>query len=138
MNERGRRALADARRGDVIVGSGVSLTPKLFGCPPRRVRLRRTPGWQVPSGVIIVARPTRWANPFRIGDPLVEDQAAAVARFEALLLCRRHGRELPSMPDYPSDEEIRRELGGHDLGCWCLDGSPCHALVLLRVSNEAR
>ena len=38
--------------------------------------------------------------------------------------------------DYPSDEEIRAELAGKDLACWCAPGKMCHADVLLRVANR--
>ncbi len=41
---------------------------------------------------------------------------------------------------YPSVEEIRRELAGKDLACWCPLPAPgksddCHAAVLLEVAN---
>ena len=36
---------------------------------------------------------------------------------------------------YPPIDEMRAELAGHDLACWCpLDG-PCHADVLLDLVN---
>ena len=41
---------------------------------------------------------------------------------------KRHG--------YPSDAEIKRELRGKNLACWCPDGGPCHADVLLEIANE--
>lgn len=34
---------------------------------PRRIRRRRTAGWQMPDGTIYVGRPSRWGNPFRLG-----------------------------------------------------------------------
>lgn len=33
---------------------------------PRRIQLRRTAGWRKPEGVVNVARPSRWGNPFAI------------------------------------------------------------------------
>lgn len=32
-------------------------------------------------------------------------------------------------------DDIRTELGGHDLACWCSLGAPCHADILLEVAN---
>lgn len=32
-------------------------------------------------------------------------------------------------------EDIRRELGGKDLMCWCPPELPCHADVLLEIAN---
>jgi len=102
---------------------------------PTRIQLRRTKGWRLPDGAVTVARPSRWGNPFRVGDPGIADRDEAVARFAALLAARRAGTEPPDAPAYPSDDEIRAELAGHDLACWCpLDG-PCHAETLLQIAN---
>ena len=41
-------------------------------------------------------------------------------------------------------DDVRRELTGRDLACWCSledehgDRVPCHADVLLRVANPSR
>lgn len=35
-------------------------------------------------------------------------------------------------------EEIRRELAGRDLACWCKPGDPCHGDVLLELANGPR
>lgn len=32
---------------------------------PERIRLSRERGWRKPEGAVVVARPTRWGNPFR-------------------------------------------------------------------------
>lgn len=34
---------------------------------PKRVQLRRTKGWRKPEGAIVVARPSKWGNPFPAG-----------------------------------------------------------------------
>jgi hypothetical protein len=52
--------------------------------------------------------------------------AKAIAYFDAAL---RTGE----LPYWVSD--VRRELAGKNLVCWCPIGSPCHADVLLRVAN---
>ena len=88
-----------------------------------RVQLRRTRGWRKPDGVIVVARPSRWGNPFRVG--VHGDRAACVARFADAL---RAGA-LPFTVD-----DVQRHLAGHDLACWCPLGDPCHADVLLDES----
>jgi hypothetical protein len=33
-------------------------------------------------------------------------------------------------------DDIRRELAGHDLACWCPLDQPCHADVLLDLANR--
>lgn len=99
---------------------------------PKRIQRKRTKGWRIPEGAVCVDRPTKWGNPF-YGDWLGD----AAAEFEKHLTIRRS----PSagwidLLGYPSDDEIRRELAGRDLVCWCPPDSPCHADVLLRIANE--
>jgi hypothetical protein len=94
---------------------------------PRRIQLRRTKGWRKPPDTVIVARPSRWGNPFPIGD--AADRAAAVAAFRA------HLAEPPERRRYPSDDEICAHLRGRDLACWCPPTGPCHGDVLLEIAN---
>jgi hypothetical protein len=107
---------------------------------PERIQLRRTKGFRLPPGASSVARPTRWGNPFRIGQelgppfsevfgPRVRDRAHAAEVFRA------HAR---SASGY--EALARRELAGRDLGCWCPlpgPGQPdaCHAAVLIELAN---
>jgi hypothetical protein len=35
---------------------------------PRRIQRRRTKGWKMPEGAVYVGRPTRWGNPWKLGD----------------------------------------------------------------------
>lgn len=107
---------------------------------PRRIRLSRAKGWRKPEGAVVVARPSRWGNPFRIGDRwgegdgdvyvevIVKDAEKAVAMFRDML-------RYPLRP-YPSDAEIVAALRGLDLCCWCPLDAPCHADVLLERANR--
>lgn len=36
---------------------------------PERIQLRRTKGWRKPESAIVVARPSKWGNPFKLGGP---------------------------------------------------------------------
>ena len=36
---------------------------------------------------------------------------------------------------YPKPDEIRAELAGKDLACWCPLDMACHADVLRRIAN---
>jgi Domain of unknown function (DUF4326) len=38
--------------------------------------------------------------------------------------------------EYVTVEDVRRELAGRDLACWCPLTEPCHADVLLEIANE--
>ena len=98
------------------------------------MQLHRTKGWRKPAGVVVVARPTKWGNPFRIGPGA--DRAKTVEQFVDALDRRREGARVAQLRSYPSDDEIREELAGRDLACWCpLDG-PCHADVLMVVASR--
>jgi hypothetical protein len=88
-----------------------------------RIQLSRRKGWRKPEGAVVVARPTRWGNPY----PVVNgDRAAAV---------REYWAHLATHPEMTA--AARRELAGRDLACWCPLDEPCHADVLLAVANGA-
>jgi hypothetical protein len=88
---------------------------------PCRIRLRRTKGWRKPPGAVVVARPTKWGNPYPV---------AIHGRDEAVRLHREH-----LLADHDLAAAARAELAGRDLACWCPAGEPCHADALLAVAN---
>jgi len=93
---------------------------------PTRVQLRRTKGWRKPEGTVVVARPTKWGNPFPFGTDDVPDRAASVAKYREWIM-RPEQAELRAA--------ARDELAGKPLACYCpLDG-PCHADVLIEIAN---
>lgn len=100
----------------------------------------------MPEGAVYVGRPTKWGNPIKWTDyPATRqteegDQHAvtpamrrrfAVTDFRATVQLAI-GRFI----GYPSADEIRRELAGSDLACWCPLDQPCHADVLLEIANS--
>lgn len=93
---------------------------------PSRIQLRRTKGWRKPPNTVLVSRPTKWGNPFKVGDPGIETNADAVARFQEVYW----GDAMSGIR-----QEIRRELRGKNLACWCKLGTPCHADVLIEIAN---
>lgn len=89
---------------------------------PERIQLSRRKGWRKPEGAVVVARPSMWGNPFPVVDG---DRAHAVEMFRTR-----------SVGFYPlTEQNIIYELGGRDLACWCPEGEPCHADVLLEIAN---
>jgi hypothetical protein len=93
---------------------------------PNRIQLRRSKGWRKPEGAVVVARPSRWGNPHRIDAPTVAAHRVSVDAYRADLLA---GRLEVTVDD------VRQELAGRDLACWCRADLPCHADVLLEVAN---
>jgi hypothetical protein len=114
---------------------------------PKRIQLSRKRGWRKPDGVVSVGRGTRWGNPFKLDGtidaryvnedvrdrlkarPVCGEMSAreAVAAFRLNLL---RGELSFSLDD------VRRELRGRDLACWCKPGEPCHADELIWYANE--
>lgn len=101
-------------------------------------RLREDYYKKLPKGAVLVARPTRWGNPFTIdpgmqpgviadGLTVEEAVARAVAEYRAWLRCAPRGIEVAAA--------ARRELGGRELYCYCRLYRPCHADVLAEVAN---
>ena len=118
-----------------------------FDCPmkPQRIQLRRKCGFNLQGcsqnfnglPAVHVARPGKWGNPFKVEsflpafdglkDAQAMAQAAAVQAFRQML---KDGRTAPF-----NLADIRIELRGKNLACWCKPGTPCHADVLLEIAN---
>jgi hypothetical protein len=116
---------------------------------PQRIQLSRKAGFNLQAASRAlnglparrVTRPGKWGNPFTIEETARRyglDAEAAQAR--AVSLCAQWLRgELDSglSPGTPLDrDEIRAELGGRNLACWCRPGTPCHADVLIALANS--
>lgn len=97
-----------------------------------------------PNGlpIVCITRGTKWGNPYvldlQIARGLDPDAVAAMRRtvvenfrknLLGLLPAPRH--VLPFTVD-----DVRRELRGKNLACWCAPGAPCHADVLLEIANS--
>lgn len=89
---------------------------------PIRVQLSRKKGRRKPENTVVVARPAKFGNPFVVD---AGDRARAVALF-----CTHAVGAWPF-----TVAEIRAELAGKNLACWCPLDQPCHADVLLRIAN---
>ena len=122
---------------------------------PHRVQLRRTKGWRKPDNTVVVARPTKWGNPFHVA-----------AKADTCGMWSVYFQRPPDADRYWCDEfdshseavaaavEFYREwategtdhylrvlvyaeaLRGKNLACWCPLDSPCHADVLLELANR--
>lgn len=128
---------------------------------PKRIQLSRQKGWRKPEGAVVVARPSKWGNPFVIrqrfsGAPqpyevvTVSDgpdgetaehwryaHSAAGAAAAAVELFELHIGPMGSY-EYDADRMAAlRALAGKDLACWCPLDQPCHADVLLELANGA-
>jgi hypothetical protein len=76
----------------------------------------------IPEDAVYVGRPSRWGNPFSIGPTCT--RADAVRKYKA------YTAEIPGFLT-----EIRSNLRGKDLVCWCAPKA-CHADILLEIANS--
>lgn len=134
---------------------------------PKRIQLRRTAGWRKPEGAIVVARPTKWGNPWRIvphrNNDFPRGEAALVVHVDGDRRAGPYPLHTPTpgvrgkpwtdgigapywavqyyrwhLEDHPGLIALARtELVGRDLACWCRLDQPCHADVLLEICREA-
>lgn len=116
---------------------GVPSLRRASGEGVRRIQLRRTKGWRKPANTVVVSRPSRWGNPYRptfaghvTGDPLCV--MLAVQKFQHELWAGHLGVTIA---------DVKRELRGKNLACWCPLPGPgqrdlCHASVLLELANR--
>lgn len=95
---------------------------------PIRIQLSREAGFDLQATSIAlnglpavnVARPSKWGNPYLIGEDGTREQC--VQMFKRWLMA------------HPKDTS---ELRDRNLACWCaFDGQPCHADVLLEIANS--
>lgn len=102
--------------------------------PPKRIQRQRTKGWRMPANTVYVGRPSKWGNPYRVGDAdlILRDRKltpkSCVRMFEWYL----EGKKLLNQKVAKDLKDLR----GKDLACWCSLDQPCHADVLLRIANE--
>lgn len=114
---------------------------------PKRIQRKRIKGWRMPGNAMSVTRPGKYGNPFKVGlyfkklssdwfiwmcgdsphfgDQIVRDAAHAIALFEEY-----------AQATLMRDPQWLELLCGKDLACFCKEGEPCHADVLLRLANQ--
>ena len=87
-------------------------------------RIKRYRGKPFPPHTKAVDRTSRWGNPYRVSKNLSGDKAVQMY-LEDLL----EGNLSFTV------EDVRRELAGWNLACYCEPGDPCHGDVLLAIAN---
>ena len=94
--------------------------------------MTRNKPWRADNpDAVIVARPTKWGNPYSI-DKFGSAKGA----------CDAYHYWLVGMPPSMMDDQAIsvmndiHELRGKDLACWCPLDQNCHADVLLKLANK--
>lgn len=127
---------------------------------PSGIQLRRSAGWHKPENTIVVARPSRWGNPYVVGTgqltwtgtklgpagyyhPADERHCHETVPPEVLTAAQavwlyRHDLQGALADPDPLHDELRQaldDLAGHNLACRCPPERPCHADALLDLAN---
>jgi hypothetical protein len=118
---------------------------------PRRIQLRRTKGWHLPTNARAVTRPHYFGNLYRIGDVYLVSDALPFPMPTARswegetgtpgLTAVRCADAATAVAWYRAWAPLALEpekvalLRGLDLACWCALDVPCHADVLLEIAN---
>lgn len=126
---------------------------KDFGpAKPGRVRLSRKRDHRIPKNTVVVARPSKYGNPFTMAsyramerDLCMPPAPDAEVRAELVHAFRNVLRLGPDSGYWQPDNCVAvlgilkaldaGELRGKNLACWCPLDQPCHADVLLELAN---
>ncbi|WP_295035579.1 DUF4326 domain-containing protein [uncultured Microbacterium sp.] len=111
--------------------------------------MSRRKGWRKPENTVVVARPSKWGNPFcvvrtdcslggmcwavALGGMVVQQHIDSQERARELAV--RFFRSWAEEEDH-HDLPDPAELAGKNLACWCPLDQPCHADVLLEIANR--
>jgi len=90
---------------------------------PQRIKRYRGKPFSLPH-TKAVDRTSRWGNPYKVTKTLPADLAVRMYRVDLL------EGDLPF-----TVEDVRRELAGWNLACYCDLGEPCHGDFLLEVAD---
>lgn len=126
---------------------------------PVRIQRKRTKGWRMPENTVYVGRPSKWGNPFIVGQILSDCvyrgergafpyQIIQMAEVDGFI-CSEYLEQVLTIQDalklYKAYILYEWEMSGDynpwkladkNLSCWCALDSPCHADILLELANK--
>lgn len=125
----------------------------------KRIQRKRIKGWKKPKNSIIVDRTSKWGNPFKLEGDMIYCDASHRRKILSPWVCfneHLYSKEDGIMqvidlyknwvtgsmddgqivrPPLFTIEDIKDELRGKDLICFCPINTPCHADILLEIAN---
>ena len=89
---------------------------------PKRIQRKRSKGWKMPENTKYVGRPSKWGNPYKVTTRLSLEKSLQM--YEELFT-------------YSEERinQVKEELRGKDLACFCSLDQKCHADILLKIAN---
>lgn len=100
----------------------------------KRIQRKRTRGWKMPPNTVYVGRPTKWGNPYKVG--------ALIGPFSDGPRIT-HQIAVEWYRDWLIEQVVYKrlnldEIQGKDLACFCQEGEPCHADVLIEFCRQIK
>ena len=96
----------------------------------KRIQRKRVKGWRMPGNTVYVGRPSKWGNPHNPNDykfkSADQNRHAAVRDYKDDFYSGRLGI---------TAKEVKRELAGKNLACFCALDTYCHGDFLLDLAN---
>jgi hypothetical protein len=106
---------------------------------PSRIQVKPIKGWRMPDNTIYVGSPSKWKNPYKVGDTFPLLNVLTNEPYEREINAS-HAKTLFKMKvesfGKAAEKEIISELKGKNLACRCKIDAPCHADVLLEIANK--
>lgn len=98
---------------------------------PVRIQRSRIFKQVSPNGlpIVYVGRPTKWGNPYKVGD---NDGFVQIETREAVIELFR----IYAAKKLEIDPKWLEDLKGKNLSCWCGSDEKCHADILLELANK--
>jgi len=105
---------------------------------PVRIQRKRTKGFDLQAAsravngldCVYVGRPTKYGNP-HAHDGSTESRMVAAQKFYDDFDDNQQSEKIKA-----AIKDIKKELRGKNLACWCPLDEDCHADVLLEIANE--
>ncbi len=126
----------------------------------KRIQRKRSKGWRKPPNTVYVGRESKWGNPFKLMGDIIYYNAKHRRKVFSVWIIHEHTHHFePKLRNarivelyniwinnsFPTEKgiahcsfnynDVKRELKGKDLMCWCKLDEPCHADILLRLAN---
>ncbi len=128
---------------------------------PQRIQRKRTKGWKIPENSVSVTRPGKWGNFLKLSDDMIMidaghrrknldkwvflcfgDLNSLLEIYQGVLqgyVFEGWGVENETDLKYWMTKALEldlSELKGKNLACFCKEGQPCHAEILLKLANQ--
>lgn len=93
---------------------------------PIRIQRSRQHKQTSPNGlpIVYVGRPGKWGNPYIAGGTAHLSIDQSIRLFEQWV------------QNWELEDDIKKELRGKNLSCWCPLTHKCHADILLKIANQ--